>query len=57
MNFFKPKFWDKNQISFFSIVLLPITLLVKLLGFFKRSLIKTHQCSIPYYLMTPFAQI
>ena len=47
MNFFKPNFWDKNQISFFSILLLPITLLVKLLSFFKRFLTKTHHFSIP----------
>ena len=47
MNFFKPKFWDKNQISFFSILLFPITLLVKLLSFFKRFLTKTHHFSIP----------
>ena len=47
MNFFKPKFWDKNQISFFSILLFPVTLLIKLLNVFKRILTKTHQCSIP----------
>ena len=47
MNFFKPKFWDKNQISFFSILLFPITLLIKVLSFFKRPLTKTHQCSVP----------
>ena len=47
MDFFKPKFWDKNKISFFSILLYPITLLIKLLSFFKRYLTKTHQCTIP----------
>ena len=47
MNFFKPKFWDKNQISFFSILLLPITLLIKLLNVFKRLLTKTYQTPIP----------
>ena len=47
MNLFKPKFWDKNKILFFPILLLPITLLIKLLIFFKRSLTKTHQCSVP----------
>ena len=47
MKFFKPKFWDKNEISFFSILLSPIALLIKLLSFFKRSLIKTHKSSIP----------
>ena len=47
MNFFKPKFWDKNQISFFSALLLPITLLIKLLSTLRRSLTKSKQSSIP----------
>ena len=47
MKFFKPKFWDKNQISIFSILLLPITLLIQLIIFFKHSLIKKHNFSIP----------
>ena len=47
MNFFKPKFWDKSQISFFSIFLLPITLLIKLLRILKRCLTKSKQSSIP----------
>ena len=47
MNFFKPKFWDQNRISLFSILLFPIALLIKLLSFFKRTFVKAHQCSIP----------
>ena len=47
MKFFKPKFWDKNTISLFSILLFPVTLLIKLLNFFKRSLTKTYKYSIP----------
>ena len=47
MNFFKPKFWDKNQFSLLSILLFPIALLIKLLNLFKRSITKTYQCSIP----------
>ena len=47
MNFYKPKFWDKNQISFFSVLLFPISLLIKFLNFFKRFLTKTNQSSIP----------
>ena len=47
MNFFKPKFWDKNQISLFSILLYPITLLIKRSSLFKRSVTKNYQCSIP----------
>jgi len=47
MNLFKPKFWDKNKISFFSILLYPIALLIKFLIFFKITLTKTHVSSIP----------
>ena len=47
MNFFKPKFWDKNQITFFCILFLPFSLFVKLLFFFKRFITKTHLCPIP----------
>ena len=47
MNFFKPKFWDKNQISFFSILLYPVSLLIQLLSMLKRSLTKSSQSSIP----------
>ena len=47
MNFFKPKFWDKNQISFFSLLLLPISILVKFLVFIKTFLTKADKSSIP----------
>ena len=47
MNFFKPKFWDKTKISFFSALLFPIALIIKFLIFFKRFSIKSNQCSIP----------
>ena len=47
MNFFKPKFWDKTKISFFSVLLFPIALTLKLLSFFKRSFTKSHKFSIP----------
>jgi len=47
MNLFKPKFWDKNQISFFSVLLFPITLLIKFLTFFKASLTKEYESPIP----------
>ena len=47
MKFFKPKFWDKNKISFYSILLFPITILFKLLSFLERTTTKTHECSIP----------
>ena len=47
MNFFKPKFWDKNKITFFSILLYPITILIKFLIFFKISLTKKYVSPIP----------
>ena len=47
MNFFKPKFWDKNQISLFSILLFPVTIIIKFLFFLKTYLTKTHRSSIP----------
>jgi len=47
MNFFKPKFWDKNKVTFFSILLLPVALIIKLLFLLKRYVTKTHKTSIP----------
>ena len=47
MSFFKPKFWDKKQVSFFSILLFPISLIFKTIIFFKRILIKPFKSSIP----------
>ena len=47
MNFFKPNFWDKNKVSFFSILLFPISLLIRFLAFTKRYLTITHRFSIP----------
>jgi len=47
MNFFKPKFWDKTKFSLFSLLLYPITLIIKLLTLLKPLLAKKNQCSIP----------
>ena len=47
MKFLKPKFWDKSQISLFSIFLLPISLLIKLLLFFKKNFTKAEKFPIP----------
>jgi len=47
MNFFKPKFWDISKVSFFSILLFPISLLIKILSYFKNFLTKAYGCSIP----------
>jgi len=47
MKFFKPSFWDKNQISLFSILLLPISLIFTILSYSKRVLTKTNKSTIP----------
>ena len=47
MIFFKQKFWDKTKISFFAIVLFPITLILKLLIFLKNIFTKIHKFQIP----------
>ena len=47
MNFFKPKFWDKNKTSFLSILLFPFSLLIIAINFLKEHLTKTYKFSIP----------
>ena len=47
MKFFKPKFWDKNQISIFSVLLFPISFLIKLLNHFRYYLVKKNIPPIP----------
>ena len=47
MIFFKPKFWDKNKISFFAVLLFPFALFVKLIIYFKPYLIKKKHFNIP----------
>ncbi|OUX25296.1 MAG: tetraacyldisaccharide 4'-kinase [Euryarchaeota archaeon TMED255] len=47
MNFLKPKFWDKDQVSFFSILLFPISLCLKLINLFRNIFVKKNKFSIP----------
>ena len=47
MNILKPKFWDKNQISFFAISLFPIAILIRLLNLIKNLFVKKINFSIP----------
>ena len=47
MKFLKPKFWNSNQISLFSILLLPIVFLIKLASFVRRLTAREQNCSIP----------
>ena len=47
MKCFKPKFWNKNQISIFSILLMPVSFFVIFINFVKYSTTKKHNYSIP----------
>ena len=42
MNFFKPKFWDKTEISLLCLLLYPIALIIKLITFLKPFLTKKN---------------
>ena len=47
MKFLKPKFWDKNQVTLFAILLFPISIIVKLLNFFRYLFVKKYSFAIP----------
>ena len=47
MKLFKPKFWDDNKTFIFPILLLPLTILIYLIGSYKKLVIKKHLFSIP----------
>ena len=47
MNFFKPRFWDKKQISVFSILLLPISITIQIFSKARNLLSKCKKFSIP----------
>ena len=47
MNFFKPKFWDRDKVSLLSVLLFPITLLIRILSFLRRLSTKSIRPSIP----------
>ncbi len=47
MKFLKPKFWDKNHISIYSILLLPFSWLILLINKLRSLLIKRNKFSIP----------
>ena len=46
MKILKPKFWDQKN-NFISFIFYPISLLIGLLIFFKKKLIRTHNYQIP----------
>ena len=46
MKFLKPKFWD-HEYSFFSLILLPLSLIYQLLIFFRKNSIKQKSFPIP----------
>mgnify|MGYP001345206461 FL=1 len=43
----KPKFWDSEKITLFSIFLFPITICIKILFFLKKIFKKKNDFSIP----------
>ena len=47
MKFYKPNFWDKKNISFFSILLLPLSFLIIILNSFRKFFIKKNKISLP----------
>ena len=47
MKFSKPKFWDKKQISIYSIFLYPLALLLILINLLRNLFIKSNKFSIP----------
>ena len=47
MKFLKPRFWDNDQISLYSIFLLPVSLLMQIINFVRRLMVKSHKFSIP----------
>ena len=47
MKFLKPKFWDSDQISLYSIFLLPVSLLMQIINFVRRLMVKSQKFSIP----------
>ena len=47
MNFFKPKFWDRNKISAYSILLFPASIIFKFLSLLRRYLTRINRSPIP----------
>tara|TARA_Y100000590_G_scaffold340787_1_gene388691 strand:- start:1214 stop:2140 length:927 start_codon:yes stop_codon:yes gene_type:complete len=43
----KPKFWDSDKVSFFAILLFPISVCIKLLFFFKKKITKKNVFAVP----------
>ena len=47
MKFFKPRFWDKKQISLLAIFLFPFSVILKFFIFFKKIFSKKLKTPIP----------
>ena len=47
IKFNKPRFWDKKEVSFFSAMLFPFTLIVLFYIFFKKNFLKPLSFKIP----------
>ena len=47
MRLIKPKFWDKNYLSIFSLLLFPISILIKLLSYLKKKIVTPTKFNLP----------
>ena len=47
MRLIKPKFWDKNYLSIFSLLLFPISILIKLLFYLKKKIVTPTKFNLP----------
>ena len=47
MRLIKPQFWDKNYLSIFSLLLFPISILIKLLSYLKKKIVTPTKFNLP----------
>ena len=47
MKIFKPKFWEKNHLNLFAILLLPISIIIQILSLIKKKIIGSKNFDIP----------
>tara|TARA_B100000686_G_C16702131_1_gene924085 strand:- start:504 stop:1454 length:951 start_codon:yes stop_codon:yes gene_type:complete len=47
MRFLKPKFWDEKKLSLFSIILLPISIIIQIVIFLKENFIERRYFDVP----------
>lgn len=47
MKIFKPKFWEKNHLNLFAILLLPISIIIQILSLIKKKIIRSKNFDVP----------